>query len=133
MLAMRCLALCMLLLAACEDLSEPAEPVWNKQPCAHCHMLVSDPRYAAQLVTRSRQRLYFDDPGCLAAYLHAHASQVAHAWVYGASGWLRPESARFRADQSSPMGYGFLTDPSGEHDFAAVTRAALAPRDRGAP
>jgi copper chaperone NosL len=126
-------ALGLLLSAACEDHGKPAEPVWNKQPCAHCHMLVSDPRYAAQLVTRSHERLFFDDPGCLAAYVNAHPAEVEHAWVHTGTGWADATRARFSAGQASPMGYGFVPDPAGEHDFTAVTRAATQRRSQGAP
>ena len=127
------LVLALLLSAACEDFSRPAEPVWDKQPCAHCRMLVSDPRYAGQLVNRNHERLYFDDPGCLAAYVHSHAAELERAWVHSVSGWVPAERARFSAGQPSPMGYDFLPDPNGEHDFAAVTRAAATRHDRGAP
>jgi copper chaperone NosL len=121
-----------MLLVGCEDYARPAEPFWNKQPCAHCRMLVSDPRFAAQLVTHDHERLFFDDPGCLADYMRAHARAVERAWVHMDSAWISTDGARFSAGASSPMGYGFLPSPSGEHDFAAVCSAAQARRVQGA-
>ena len=117
----------------CQDYAQPSEPVWNKQPCGHCHMLVSDPQFAAQLVTRSHERQYFDDPGCLAAYLRAHADVVEHAWVRSETGWVLAEHARFHAGANSPMGYGFVASASGELDFAAMSGAVFARAAAGTP
>jgi copper chaperone NosL len=108
--------------AACDDTTRPLEPVWNKQACAHCHMLLSEPRYAAQLVTDNGERLFFDDVGCLAAYLlRAHSER---AWVRDGARWVLAQDARFNAGATTPMGYGFAADSeSGSLDFAAVSRA----------
>ena len=126
-------AMLLLLTAACEDFTHAAEPAWNKQPCSHCRMLVSDPRYAAQLVTRSHERLFFDDPGCLAAYMQEHTSEVEQAWVHLDTSWTRVQDARFSAATSSPMGYGLLADRAGDRDFSAVTQAAMNRRAQGSP
>lgn len=123
----------LLSLLGCEDYARPSEPIWNKQACGHCRMLVSDPRFAAQLVTHSHERLYFDDPGCLAAYMHAHPPDVARAWVHSEADWVQTERARFEAGASSPMGYGFVANAKGALDFAAVSRAARERHDQGAP
>lgn len=120
-----CWLLSVLFISGCEDYARPTEPIWNKQPCAHCRMLVSDPRFAAQLVTRAHDRLFFDDPGCLAEYMHAHAQDTEHAWVRSESAWITTERARFSAGASSPMGYGFVPNAEGTLDFAAVSSAAL--------
>jgi hypothetical protein len=94
---------------------------------------VSDPRFAAQLVTRAHERLFFDDPGCLADYKHVHKHEVERAWVHTDSAWISTEGARFSAGVSSPMGYGYLPSIDGEHDFAAVSSAAQARHAQGAP
>jgi len=128
----RWLTAVLLLLAACDDLTRAAEPVWDRQPCKHCHMLISDRRYAAQLVTQKNERLHFDDPGCLAAYMDEHSSEVARSWVHMDGDWVRTEDARFSRSDSSPMGYGLLADRGGLIDFSAVMRTAMARRDQGA-
>lgn len=109
-----------LCLAACDDGRQPVEPIWNKQACDHCHMLLSDPRYAAQLVTHGGERLYFDDVGCLAAYLQRNAQRERAAWVRSGAGWLPARTSHFSAGAETPMGYGFSADPHGPLDFAAV-------------
>jgi copper chaperone NosL len=62
----------------------------GETPCEHCHMTISDPRFAAELVTTHRRIRLFDDAGCLAAYV-ADGSEDAQAirslWV---SDYLHP-------------------------------------------
>ena len=41
----------------------PVEPAWDSDHCAHCHMAVSDPHFAAQIQTADGRVLFFDDPG----------------------------------------------------------------------
>lgn len=43
-------------------------------PCAHCWMTVSDPTLAAQIAAPGEEPRFFDDIGCLSAYLKAHPS-----------------------------------------------------------
>src|SRR4051812_27146948 len=90
----RWLSVC-LLLGACEDTTRAAEPVWNKQACAHCHMLLSEPRYAAQRVTQNGERMFFDDVGCMAAELAGSAP--GRAWVHTEDGWESIDKAGFSA------------------------------------
>jgi hypothetical protein len=130
---MRVVLCCIMLLIGCEDYARPTEPFWNKQPCAHCRMLVSDPRFAGQLVTRDHERFFFDDPGCLAAFMHEHTREVERAWVHTDSAWISTEGARFSAGATSPMGYGYVPSANGELDFAAVSSAAQARRVPSAP
>jgi hypothetical protein len=81
-------------------------------------MLVSDPQTAAQLVTHSGERLYFDDVGCLIEHLAAGSGKVARVWVHDAHGqWLDALRARYRSGASTPMGYGIVVDPHGSIDF----------------
>ncbi len=83
---------------ACSSAPRPEDPVWNKQPCDHCKMLLSDPRYAASLIDERGLRLFFDDIGCMAAYEGEHPRFKAH-WVRDeqSGAWLEPTSAFFRA------------------------------------
>ena len=113
------------LLSACEDPSTPVEPVWNKQPCAHCAMVLSEPEHAAQLATKGGPRLFFDDVGCLVAHLEqdAAARTGARAWVRRGQGWQDAFAARYQDGARTPMDFGFAPSPTGPHDFAALRRA----------
>ena len=117
--------LAVLVVGACEDGSTPVEPVWGKQACASCTMLVSDPRFAAQAATLDGTRVHFDDPGCLAAWLREHPGGAQHAWVRSAAAtWIDARSARYTAGQRSPMGYGFAPAEAGEATWSDVEAEA---------
>jgi copper chaperone NosL len=120
---MKPLVLSLLALAAlaCQDASSPVDPVWGKQACASCSMLVSDRRYAAQLVTDDGTRVFFDDPGCMATWIAEGRAHAQRMWVYGAAGtWIDARAARFVRDQPSPMGFGFAPDAAGSAEWADV-------------
>ncbi len=108
---------------ACEDAGRPLDPVWGKQACAHCAMLLSGPRFGAQLTTEAGDRYYFDDPGCMASFVRERPVRVRAMWVHDQSGWVDAKSARYEA-AVSPMDYGFAPSSRGTADWAAVDQAA---------
>lgn len=116
---------------ACSRSDGPLDPVWGKEPCAHCKMLVSDRVHAAQ-VSLGGERLYFDDIGCMALWLDVQekrASEPVRAWVRDAAGpgWLEARSARYASGARTPMDFGFEARSGGEGvDFEAMREAALA-------
>ncbi|MBK7581537.1 MAG: hypothetical protein IPI67_15170 [Myxococcales bacterium] len=118
-------------LLACEATNEPADPIWGKQPCGSCAMLVSDPAHAAQLVTSDGKRVFFDDPGCMAAYLQERGVTATKMWVRDTSGkWLDAKSARFSASGKTPMDYGFVVAGDGDADFSQLEAAARKRREQ---
>lgn len=50
----------------------PLDP--RNDACANCRMTVSSTRFASQVVAPGEEPAFFDDLGCLAKYLAAHAS-----------------------------------------------------------
>ncbi|HET9929868.1 MAG TPA: hypothetical protein VFQ35_04240 [Polyangiaceae bacterium] len=130
MLNRRAFLLALAACAACRGESGPKDPIWGKQPCAHCNMLVSDPLYAAQAESARGDRLFFDDVGCMASYLTEHRG-TTKAWVRDAKGnWLEAERARFRLGARTPMDFGVVVDAAGSLDFAAV-KERVAAKARG--
>lgn len=121
----------------------PQPVAWNRQPCAHCRMLVGEPAHAAQLVTTAGDVLFFDDPGCLLRYLDEHAPAVHRAWFHhrGEDRWLEAGEVGFVPAPSTPMGFGLAaTDRAspGAIDLAAARRliadrAARPPMPGGVP
>jgi copper chaperone NosL len=114
-----------IVILACEDASRPLEPVWGKQACAHCAMLLSEPRFGAQLTTEAGDRYYFDDPGCMASFVRERAPRVRvrAMWVHDPSGWVDAKSARYEL-AASPMDYGYAPSSQGTADWLAVEQAA---------
>lgn len=104
-------------LAACgRDLDRPVPVPWDKVACDHCGMLVGEPRHAAELVTRSGDVEFFDDPGCLFRYEAERSPAVAHLWFRGGEGedaWLSGRGVAFATGATTPMGSGLVAVPAG--------------------
>jgi copper chaperone NosL len=70
-----------------------ARPIsYGEEACRHCHMTITAPRFAAELVTRTGKVFVFDDIGCLAAFVHegtVAAPDVAALRVFD---YLAPDS-----------------------------------------
>lgn len=115
-------ALLLLLGVACQTRGDgPEDPIWGKQTCASCAMLVSAPRFAAQLAASNGEVHYFDDVGCLAAYLAQRTRATGQAWVRAeAGGWVKAELAHFASGAKTPMDYGFALSENGPLDWQAV-------------
>ncbi len=111
---------------ACQDAMTAVDPVWGRQACANCSMLVSERRYAAQLVTDDGTRVFFDDPGCMAVWLAEGRGHARRSWVYSAAGaWIDARTARYVRDQPSPMGFGFAPAEAGGAEWADVEVGAV--------
>ena len=95
-------------LTACENMSTPDEPVWGKQPCAHCAMIVTDKRHAAQIVT-SDERKFFDDIGCMIGWIHDRKVEPQKSWVRDTTSdtWVESSRARYVSGAHTPMDSGF--------------------------
>ena len=91
--------------------------------CAECRMAVSNARFAAQIVAPGEEPLFFDDLGCLAAYLSSQAQRAPRAAAYVADhwtgDWVPAASAVFT---KVPV----LDTPMGSH---VVAHASAASRD----
>ena len=96
----------------------PRAIAFGRDECANCRMIVSDPRYATELVTAKGRTLAFDSIECLASFvLRNNASPAAgrlaigSLWVsaHVAPNALMPaEQGWFHRDEGSgsPMGKG---------------------------
>lgn len=109
----------------------PLPIAWGEEACAHCRMHLSDPRYAAQLVTPDGRAVNFDDPGCLLRYVHdTHPQSAAIYFHHGSTErWLRAPAVAFSSGATTPMGYGLAaTDPGtpGALSLAQAEQAVLA-------
>jgi hypothetical protein len=92
---------------ASERLPDGPEPiVWDREACAHCHMHVGEPGFAAQAIDADGRVFNFDDPGCLLAWRAARAEAPARVWFHHATEdrWLRLDQVAFVHVGHSPMG-----------------------------
>jgi len=117
-------------LVACTKNDQPVDPVWGKQPCAQCSMLVSDKAFAAQLVTASGDRKYFDDVGCMVVF--AQAAPAKLMWVRDSQSgqWVDAKAARYKKGARTPMDYGFEARADGDASWADVERSVME-REKG--
>ena len=118
----------LLALAACAP-EGPAAVAFDRVACAHCRMLVSDPRFAAQLTLESGEVLFYDDPGCLLLDRVERARKTRAAWFHDSAGegWLAEAEVAFVRGAETPMGYGYAAvragSVAGAEDAAAVLAA----------
>jgi copper chaperone NosL len=106
----------LLFLLACTQGPEKAiDPVWGKQACDHCMMLLSEPRSSAQVVLIDGTRRFFDDVGCLVEWLKSTHTSAVSAWVRSPHGntWIDARAAHYSTGQHTPMDYGFLPADKG--------------------
>ncbi|MFO1400636.1 MAG: hypothetical protein U1F06_07100 [Steroidobacteraceae bacterium] len=129
------------LLAACgrgAPASGPAPVMLGRDACTRCQMLLSDPRFVAEVRGGPGAVLYkFDDIGCAATWLAAQpwgAEAATRTWVAalgsraGAIEWLDARRAYYQPGHGSPMGYGYGASAAatpGSVDFATLQHAAL--------
>ncbi len=115
----------------------PVPIAWDREPCAHCHMQIGEPRHAVQLVTRDGTVASFDDVGCAIEYLRQHRPAVHRLWFRGeGETWLGTDVVGFVPTEITPMGSGLLAVDRRTTDartFEQVLDTFQAPSAPGAP
>ena len=126
-----CIAAMIVAVVACENVNEPDEPVWGKQPCAHCAMLISEKRHAAQIV-HDGERKYFDDIGCMIGWIHERKAEPQKAWVRDTmtDRWIVATSARYVSGAHTPMDSGFEATMNKGISYEEMRAAVLAQKQR---
>ena len=105
--------LCVLVLVACEP--GPQEIRISEQECDHCRMMISDERFASQMVTRQGRQYAFDAIECMAAFVdgaEGRQHDIHSLWVpdfKDSEGWIPAEEARYLQSENlrSPMALNF--------------------------
>lgn len=109
----------LLVITACLAACGPPAPVpivWGDDVCDHCHMTITDPRFAAELLSRTGKAWRFDDIGCLAEFSlgdRLAEDQVHSRWVMDyldPREFLSVDEAVFLHSDSlrTPMNHGLL-------------------------
>jgi copper chaperone NosL len=115
-------ALAVSMLASCRA-PGPGRIAYEAEACTYCHMTISEPRFAGQLVTRKGKVYAFDDVGCMIAF--AKAGRVAEADIH--SLWVtdfRHPDSLLDARAATYVRVDSLGTPMGSHVLAVATPAA---------
>ena len=96
---------------SCQDNKlEPTEPIWEREGCANCRMVLSEKRYAVQRILNSGETHFYDDINC--ALKHKHSDDDGKLFVrpYGDEKWISAEKVNYQSGLRTPMnsGYGAL-------------------------
>jgi hypothetical protein len=119
--------------AACGRAEGPQPIAWDREPCAHCRMLISEPHFAAQLETGDGEVRSFDDPGCLLAALAAGPLRVRTLWFHHLreDRWLDGAQVGFLPGMRTPMGYGLGAVDAGTPEALTLEQARARVAARG--
>lgn len=115
---------------------------WDRDTCVVCNMVISDRRFAGEMRGGPKNTVFkFDDPGCIALWLHDKASNypwirdaATQIWVADSNvrgnemRWLDAKTAQYAA-KFSPMGYnyGAVAYPqAGSVDFPTMSEHVVA-------
>lgn len=95
----------------------PAVLDTRNEACRFCRMVVSDQRFASQIVAPNEEPRFFDDLGCLEHFLSATPLRSRGLAVYVADhrtkAWVKAETAVYtRVDATAPMGSHFIAHES---------------------
>lgn len=123
----RTIVLLALAALACEKSDRAIDPVWGKQQCAACGMIVGERRTAAEVLTTEGDRLFFDDPGCMVVWLSTHAKQDRHTWAKDAERgeWLEASTAHWKSGAKTPMDYGWEASAKDGQSWETMRTAVL--------
>lgn len=93
------------------------ELVYDRLACGHCGMVVSEPRFAAQLVTADEEVMVFDDPACLVREITDRAPSLKQIWLRDSTSreerWLASDAVGFVPATGAPMNGGWAAVPVG--------------------
>jgi copper chaperone NosL len=93
---------------------------WGLEECAQCQMVISDERFAGQLVDRRGKTYKFDAIECMAAFVDGGAlaaGEIHSLWIAdGRDSWVAVEDAAFLYSENtrSPMGGGYTAHADGD-------------------
>ena len=114
----------LLIAAACASAPPPPAALDDvNERCRFCRMAVSNQRFAAQIVAAHEEPMFFDDLGCLRAFLEGKPALPEGALTYVSDHrtnvWLRAEDAIYTRNDAIPT-------PMGSH---VVAHASVESRD----
>ena len=85
---------------------------WDRDMCQRCQMVLSERKFAAEIINPKTGKAYkFDDIGCAVLWLkeeHIPWAKSAKIWVVDAKSgkWIDARGAKYTDDAITPMAYG---------------------------
>ena len=127
------------LVAACKPKKEGPEDIrWGRETCEICGMIISDPRYAAEVRGGPDKRLAkFDDIGDAVHWLDMQSWKEepdVEFWVRDSNtgeDWLDARTSYYHSGTVSPMDYGYAAVPSAEPGAVRFDEMVKAVLSRG--
>jgi hypothetical protein len=96
--------------------------------CSECKMPIESKTYAAEVVAPDGKTWFFDDVGCMGAWIARQPfEKEATVWVHAIDTrrWIDGRKARYTVLENTPMGYGFGAyekRSEGTIDFATMVK-----------
>jgi copper chaperone NosL len=102
--------LSMIIAVSCGTSEIKPVDIYPEDMCAHCRMAVSDQRFAAEIISETREVFKFDDIGCMEGFQKHNAStKIAAQFVkdYETKNWMPLDRATIvETGVFTPMGSG---------------------------
>lgn len=115
--------LMMLILTSCQESGElkPQDPLWGREGCARCRMVLSEKRYAVQRVLSNGEIHFYDDLNCALQHKHDEDNGTLYVHPHGQDQWVLAEEAKYQSGLRTPMnsGYGAVSE-GGEMTFSEI-------------
>ena len=99
----------LLLTLSCQERpSEPQDPIWERESCANCRMVLSEKRYAVQRILDSGETHFYDDINCaMKHHHHPHEEGKLYVRPYGDEKWVPAEEVTYQSGLRTPMNSGY--------------------------
>ncbi len=123
--------LAVLFFTACRDKIDtgPQAIRYGEDSCGRCGMIISDKRFAAELIDQKGEAVKFDDVGCMADYVKGGENEgtkplAMYVTDFGTGEWIDAGKAFYllNPELKSPMGYNIAAFGSAEAMSASPFR-----------
>lgn len=106
--------------------TKPQDPLWGKQNCSTCRMILSDKRFAVQRILPSGKVFFYDDIICALTHKHSDSEGILYVRPYGEQNWSRADQVKYTSGLMTPMnsGYGAVKS-DGDFSFEDVKQELL--------
>lgn len=101
------LPLFILLTACVEGEVKPSDPLWEREGCARCRMVISEKRFAVQRIFPNGEVHFYDDIVCAMKHGHDHNEGKLYVRPHDGNDWVPAEKATFESGLRTPMNSGF--------------------------